>query len=324
MQALVRNSLENSEPDADWDQIRNQLDEVMNQLDEVMDQLAEQDRTAILMRFFFHITASELANDGKRLAAEIADVRQRLTTRTHEEEDLGAALRQAQIQNGKLSSAPAVNAQPTSKPPRRDLSDLMEADPALRTLFKQSFRSNLGLQFQLLYDRAHLSSEQIERFEALMTDAEQDRLDLQAATKAQGLAANDPALSKMRQQTEEKLQSAQKEILGDAGYLLLQQYNRQKPLLALTTSVASPVAYTGTPLSAPQVDQLLEVLSNASSQYQTGGRADLTTIDSKRVLQNAERIFTPNQFVALQANSNMIELSKLREQFYQQKKADVK
>jgi len=57
MQALVRNSLENTEPDADWDQIRNHLDEVM-------DQLAERDRTAILMRFFFHITASELANDG--------------------------------------------------------------------------------------------------------------------------------------------------------------------------------------------------------------------------------------------------------------------
>jgi len=104
----------------------------------------------------------------------------------------------------------------------------------------------------------------------------------------------------------------------------LQQYNRQKPLQSLTTSFASLVAYTGTPLSAPQVGRLLEVLSNASSQYQTGGRADLATIDSKRMLQNAERIFTPNQFAALQASSNMIELSKLREQFYQQKKAAAK
>jgi RNA polymerase sigma factor (sigma-70 family) len=44
-EALVRNSLENSGPDANWDEVRNQLDEVM-------DQLAEQDRTAILLRYF--------------------------------------------------------------------------------------------------------------------------------------------------------------------------------------------------------------------------------------------------------------------------------
>jgi len=44
-EALVRNALENSGPDANWDEVRNQLDEVM-------DQLAEQDRTAILLRYF--------------------------------------------------------------------------------------------------------------------------------------------------------------------------------------------------------------------------------------------------------------------------------
>ena len=44
-QAVVTSSLENSEPDADWDHIRPQLDEVM-------DKLGEQDRTAILLRFF--------------------------------------------------------------------------------------------------------------------------------------------------------------------------------------------------------------------------------------------------------------------------------
>jgi RNA polymerase sigma factor (sigma-70 family) len=45
IQSLVRNSLESSTPDTNWDQIRDQLDEVM-------DRLAEQDRTAILQRFF--------------------------------------------------------------------------------------------------------------------------------------------------------------------------------------------------------------------------------------------------------------------------------
>ena len=157
-----------------------------------------------------------------------------------------------------------------------------------------------------------------------MTEAEEDRLDVQTTTKAQGLAQNDPAFAKMRQQAEEKLQSAQKEILGDAGYLSLQQYNRLQPLLVFTTSVASDLAYAGNPLSAPQVDLLLDVLGNASNQYQTGGRADPVTVDSKRVLQQAEQTLTPIQFAAVQATTNQIELMKLQKQFYQQKKTDVK
>jgi len=257
----------------------------------------------------------ELTERNKRLADEIAYARRRLATRTHEAETFRSSLQQAQSQKEHLSSTGAP------KPPRQDLADLMEANPALRTLFKQSFRANLGLQFLPWYGRAHLSSEQIEKFEELMTEAEQDRLDLQAIAKAQGLTPKDPSLAKTRQQTDEKLQSAQREILGDAGYQSLQQYNRLQPLLGFTTSFGNLVAYTGTPLSAPQVDQLLDVLGNASNQYQTGGNADLVTIDSKRVVQQAEQFLTPAQFAALQANTNHIELAKLLNQFYEQKKA---
>ena len=270
----------------------------------------------------FRRAASELANHNKQLDGEIADARQRLAARTEDEETLRSSLQQAQAE--KLSSAPASNAQPASPPPRRDLADLMEANPALRTLFKQSFRASLGLRFQPLYDRAHPSPEQIDRFEALITDAEQDKLDLQAAAKTQGLVANDPSLAKLRQQAAEKLRSAQKEILGDAGYQELQRYNRQQPLLEFTGTLAYLVAPTGTPLTAPQCDQLLEVLSNASSQYQTGGRANLNTIDSKRALQEAEQILTPIQFAAAQANANIVEIVKLQDKFYQQKKAAAK
>jgi hypothetical protein len=69
---------------------------------------------------------------------------------------------------------------------------------------------------------------------------------------------------------------------------------------------------------------LLDVLGNASNQYQTGGRVGLATIDSKRVLQQAEQILTPTQLAVLQANANQIELMKLQRQFYQQKKAGAK
>jgi len=272
--------------------------------------------------------ASELANHNKHLAAEIADALQRLALRTQDEEALRLSLQQARSKKEQSSPAAGAKSQAAStaplEPPRRDLADLMDANPALRTLFKQSVRANLGMQYLPWYGRAHLSSVQIEKFEDLMTEAEQDRLDVQTESRAQGLAPNDPAVAKMQQQAEKKLQSAQKEILGDAGYLSLQQYNRLQPLVGFTTSVASDLAYAGNPLSAPQVDLLLDVLGNASNQYQTGGRADPVTVDSKRVLQQAEQTLTPIQFAAVQATTNQIELMKLQKQFYQQKKTDVK
>ena len=55
LEALVRNTLENSEPNADWVQIRDQLDEVM-------DKLGEQDRAAILMRFFHNQAFAQVGN----------------------------------------------------------------------------------------------------------------------------------------------------------------------------------------------------------------------------------------------------------------------
>jgi len=52
-EAFVRNALENSEPDANWDEIRDQLDEVM-------DKLSEQDRTAIILRYFQNLAFAKI------------------------------------------------------------------------------------------------------------------------------------------------------------------------------------------------------------------------------------------------------------------------
>lgn len=274
------------------------------------------------------VLVSEFESQSKKLDAEIHAAREQLATHTHTAEVLLADLQQAQNQKEKLGSLAIATPPPVSKgltaTSRRELSDLLEKNPDLRALFKQSFKANLAPSYQSLYTKAHLSPQQIDNFEEFMTEAEQDRLDLLAAAKTQGLAANDPALAQMRQQADEKLQSAQKEILGDAGYQELQRFNRQRPLRNFTASLAGLVAQSGEPLAAPQCDQLLDILSSTSHQYLTGGRAELMTVDPKIVIQEAKPILTQVQFSALQANANFLELMKLSVQFYQQKKAAAK
>lgn len=263
--------------------------------------------------------AVELSKRNKSLETKIAAAREQLASHAKDEQNLQTALQEAQARKEPASS-------PTQKPApaRREMADLMETRPALRALFKQSSRANLILSYQPFYDAAHLSPEQINKFEELMTESEQDKLDLQAAAKAQGLSAKDPALAKMRQLSDEKLQSAQKEILDDAGYQELQRYNRQRPLSGFATSLASLMAYNGDPITAQQCRQLLDALSSASSQFQSGGRVEIGTITTPLVIQQAGQILSPGQLALLQANSNIIVLSKLRDQFYQQKKTVAK
>jgi len=157
-----------------------------------------------------------------------------------------------------------------------------------------------------------------------MTEAEQDKLDLNASAKAQGLAAGDPALKKMWQQNDEKLRSAQKEILGETGYQELQRYNRQEPLLSFTTMFALLTSETSTPFTSSQSGKLLNALSTASPSYQNGGNADLTTIDIPSALAQAKQVLSPNQYAALETNFSGLELWKLKEQYYQQKKSAAK
>jgi hypothetical protein len=259
---------------------------------------------------------TELYEKGRSLGEQIATTRVQLATLQNPASSL-----QAEAQKDKVTPSPAAIRKPT---PRRDLADLMETNPALSALFQQSFRSNLGLRFRPFYSSAQLSPEQISKFEELMTEAEQDKLDLNASAKAQGLAAGDPALKKMWQQNDEKLRSAQKEILGETGYQELQRYNRQEPLLSFTTMFALLTSETSTPFTSSQSGKLLNALSTASPSYQNGGNADLTTIDIPSALAQAKQVLSPNQYAALETNFSGLELWKLKEQYYQQKKSAAK
>jgi len=261
--------------------------------------------------------ATELHNKDNRLTEQIIAARARLAAATRE----SVPPPPAQARTNTATPHPTATAKPA---PRRDLADLMEANPALRRLFQQSFRANLGLRFRPFYNVAQLSPEEIDKFEALMTEAEQDKLDLPASAKTQGLGANDPALKKMWQQNDEKLQNTQKEILGEAGYQELQRYNRQEPLLYFNTMLAFLASETSTPLTASQCEKLQKVLSDASPTYQNGGKADLSTIDIPLAMVQAKQVLSPNQYAALDADFSGVVLCKLMDQFYQQKAATAK
>jgi hypothetical protein len=253
-----------------------------------------------------------------RLTADLGVVQRQIEGSNRDEAELRRALQQAQPKPEKSAVPPAPSKPAAPSQSGRDLSALMESHPELRAMFKQSFQANLGLRYLPFYRTANLSPDQIQKFETAMTEAEQDRIDLQAIAKTQGLANSDPAIAKLRQQSEEKLKAAQSEALGDAGYQQLLDYKRKEPLIGFVQGAVGLSASTPNPFTAAQAEQMLNTLASASASYQTGTAANVANVDWPKALRELQTVLPPAQFASVKANSKNGEVLLLMNKFYQQ------
>ncbi len=205
-----------------------------------------------------------------------------------------------------------------SNPGSPDVAALLEANPALFALGVRAYRANLGPHFAPLYRKLGLSQTQIGAFEDLMTEHEEEVLDLNATASSQGIENSDPAVLAVRQQEDDQLHAAQIALLGAAGYQQLQQFARAEPVQEIVASVATTVALTSTPLSGAQATELRDFLANSSSSYRSGDPADPATIDWDVALPQAQGILNNPQFGALKAESLKLQVEKIQAQFDQQ------
>jgi len=253
-------------------------------------------------------TAAAMAESQSSLDASIKAARGRMAASRQKEAVLRAALKAAQVRQ---STASTVRKTPAG--PNR--AALIATNPKVRAAYVRSFRANLTMKFLPLYHKLALSPAQIEKFEDLMTESEQEKLDLQAAAQSQGLAVSDPAMAALQQQQNEQLCGGEVELLGNAGYQELQQFDRIQPLEDPITRMAYAVAETA-PITQSQVDQLLNVLANASGKFQAGGPADPISIDWPTALPQAGQILNVTQYANFKAAAQIAQVMALVNQYY--------
>jgi hypothetical protein len=253
---------------------------------------------------------AEIARKRAVLDAGVSRAEERITVNDRDRLALQAALR---------ASPPASPPVPENKNPGdANVAALLEANPALFALGVRAYRANLGPHFSPLYRKLGLSPTQIDAFENLMTEHEEEVLDLNATASSQGIENSDPAVLAVRQQEDDQLRAAQIALLGDTGYGQLQQFARAEPVQEIVASVATTVALTSTPLSGAQAAELSDFLANSSSSYRSGDQADPATIDWDVALPQAQAILTDAQYEALRAEYLKPKIKKIQEQFNQQ------
>jgi len=125
-------------------------------------------------------------------------------------------------------------------------------------------RSQLALKYVPLYHKLGLLPAQTEKFEDLITERDEEKMDLQATAQSQSMVESDPAITSIQERQDADLSKAEIGLLGDTGYQQLQQFDRMQPLEDFVDRyVADFIPPTSTPLTEGQREQLLNVFANA-------------------------------------------------------------
>lgn len=233
-----------------------------------------------------------------RLQSAIAVEKLAIEKEVRERQRRQAAIAAARPSNAKKAGRTQINTLPT----------LLSSHPKLLDQFLRSYRASLSQRLLVYYQMAGLSPAQIASFEALATKHQAEATNLAAAAAAEGLDQSDPAIAALRQQQDEQFRADQIALLGDAGYRQLLDFNRSAKALDLVNGAAQLAADPADAYTSTQAEQLMQIVANASPQYQQGGAVDTTSVDWDRVLAQAAPILSPPQLDALRTQAQAIRL----------------
>lgn len=210
----------------------------------------------------------------------------------------------------------AATAEAIARMPWRDI--VLEKSPELQARYLVAKRRDLGVAYGPFVAELGLPPDQAGRFLEIKLAAVEDTMDLNSTTRARNLPESDPAVQAMRRQSEEMMHAAERDLLGEAGYQRLLEFERMLPARDYVGGIAASLVLSGDPISPAQASQLTQILAEASATYRNGAQAlgplpnldesmrlrqpARQPIDSVQALTQARSVLSPTQYAALEAD----------------------
>jgi hypothetical protein len=182
----------------------------------------------------------------------------------------------------------------------------IKEDPKVQNLALASTRVSLAAKYALLFRSLDLSSAQSEKFLDITLKRLEQNEDLVAVVRAKGISVDDPVVDKLGLQMRQECETAQRELLGEAGFRQLQDFERTSDMRDLVRSMAGAATVAGTPFTPQQAEQLIQVLANANDKYRSGGKASVQNTDWDAAEAPARAILSETQYAFLQLSSRRL------------------
>jgi hypothetical protein len=225
-------------------------------------------------------------------AAEAAAARTEALAKLEEARGKAAAIAAATAK-----AAPTRKAAPAL--PATVLRDAMLHDPKLQNLQLAVGQAKLTATYQPLCEQLQLTEAQAAQVIAQLRKRGEAEMDLAAVMETQHLAANDPAVTKLRRQAADEFRTAMTTTLGEEGMRQFQAYERTVPVREFVNELAGAMTVSGASLHAAQADALIGLMADASASYRQGGIVTRSNVDWDRVLAGAQSLLSPAQFALL-------------------------
>jgi hypothetical protein len=192
-------------------------------------------------------------------------------------------------------------------------------NPEFNKLWTAQQKVGLDARYAALFKNLNLSPADLDKFKSLLVEKQNALMDVMAAARDQGLNPRNPAdrtqIAGLVQAAQAQVDSSIRQTLGDTQFTQYQNYEQTLPQRNVVNQLAQTLSYTGAPLQAYQIDQLVNILAaNAPALSQgAGGRMGLAgsmaagnlfsrgdaPITDAAVAQ-AQSVLTASQLAALQ------------------------
>jgi hypothetical protein len=235
-----------------------------------------------------HAARSEVERQRLAAGASLRNWQARATAAEQERERLQSALAAA------AAATPSVPAGPKKPDPWERL----QQDPEMQILALANERAQVLATYGALFRKLGFSPQQIAAFQEIAFRRRERMMDLQAVMKMKGLSWQDPAIQKLRGDSEAEFKAAQRSLLGEDDYKKLADYERTTWLREKIRGWAGgAVVVAREPFTPEQGERLVEIMANASESYRGGGHPDTGEPDYwARVEAGARQILSPTQF----------------------------
>ncbi len=239
----------------------------------------------------------------RRLAAESE---QRRTVRFDINRQLSAAedvLREARLQTADLDRTLRI-AKARPEPAPESVSEPKpvgsSATAALHARYMKAYRDNLVGQWGLLFQILGLSQGQIEQLKDLLTQREENDITVQQTAIRRGLEESSPEIQALDDELDRQNKAAIAALLGPDGYSQYRDYYHDRAVLPIVSDLAGDLFSTGTPLSAPQAQQLIGILAD-NSKKRDGSTVVKGTVNWDKAIGSTQAFLSPAQTAALGA-----------------------
>ena len=236
-----------------------------------------------------------------KIAAQEAAVRSDLK-RT--EQRLAAAERQRAARRAEIDALPGRTVAipqpkaPPAAPARRSMNilEIIRNEPDAEAFYLESRRSQLAAKYGPLLRSLGLRAEAAAKFQDIYIKREEAQMDLADVLRTKGTQESGAAVAKLMAAAEAEYEAAQRELMGEAGYRQLQDYERTSSMRGMVSAIAGVAAVEHVPFSAAQADALVRTIAETSLGYRNGGFATISDIDWETVDAQARAILSPEQF----------------------------